>query len=108
MRLISGAWLHLINSLGSDKIQEQLRTHSTYKMTLQIEMKYSTQGSGALCHVSFGFFLRIFKIILPELQNDPQPESTTQPKARGLLHTECNFAIALPYKLRLQDNTGIV
>jgi hypothetical protein len=25
-------------------------------MTLQFEMKYSTQGSGALCHVSFGFF----------------------------------------------------
>jgi hypothetical protein len=39
---------------------------------------------------------------------DPQQESTTQPKARGLLHMECDFAIALPYKLRLQDNTGIV
>jgi hypothetical protein len=38
---------------------------------------------------------------------DPQPESTTQPKARGLLHIECDFAIALPYQLRLQDNTGI-
>jgi hypothetical protein len=25
-------------------------------MTLQFERKYSTQGSGALCHVSFGFF----------------------------------------------------
>jgi hypothetical protein len=46
MSLISGARLHLINSLGSDKIQEQLRTLSTYKMTLQFEMKYSTQGSG--------------------------------------------------------------
>jgi hypothetical protein len=39
---------------------------------------------------------------------DPQPESTTQPKARGLLHMECDFAIALPYQFRLQDNTGIV
>jgi hypothetical protein len=39
---------------------------------------------------------------------DPQPESTTQPKARGLLHMECDFAIALPYELRLQDNMGIV
>jgi hypothetical protein len=39
---------------------------------------------------------------------DPQPESTTQPKARGLLHMECDFAIALPYKLQLQDNMGIV
>jgi hypothetical protein len=39
---------------------------------------------------------------------DPQPESTTQPKSRGLLHMECNFAIALPYQLRLQHNAGIV
>jgi hypothetical protein len=82
MRLISGAWLHLINSLGSDKIQEQLRTPSTYKMTLKFERKYSTQGSGAPCHVSFGFFSGFCGIILPELQMDPQPESTTQPKAR--------------------------
>jgi hypothetical protein len=27
----------------------------------------------------------------------------TQPKAWGLLHMECDFAIALPYKSRLQD-----
>jgi hypothetical protein len=39
---------------------------------------------------------------------EPQLESTTQPKARGLLHIECDFAIALPYQLRLQGNTGIV
>jgi hypothetical protein len=45
---------------------------------------------------------------LLELQIDPQPESTTQPKARGLLHIKCDFVITLPYKLRLQDNTGIV
>jgi hypothetical protein len=38
---------------------------------------------------------------------DPQPEPTTQPKARGLLHMECDFAIALPYQPRLQDNAGI-
>jgi hypothetical protein len=93
--------------MGSDKIQEKLRTPSTYKMTLQFE-KYSTQGSGPPCHVSFGFFSEFCGIILPELQMDPQPESTTQPKARGLLHMECDFAIALPYQFRLQDNTGIV
>jgi hypothetical protein len=94
--------------MGSNKIQEQLRTPSTYKMTLQFERKYSTQGSGAPCHVSFGFFSRFCGIILPKLQIDPQPESTTQPKAQGLLHIECDFAIALPYQLRLQDNMGIV
>jgi hypothetical protein len=71
-------------------------------------MKYSTQGSRALCHVSFGFFSVFYEITLPELQIDPQPESTTQPKAHGLLHMECDFAIALPYKFRLQDNTSIV
>jgi hypothetical protein len=67
-------------------------------MTLQFERKYSTQGSGAPCHVYFGFFSGFCGIILPKLQIDPQPESTTQPKARGLLHMECDFAIALPYK----------
>jgi hypothetical protein len=30
---------------------------------------------------------------------DPQLESATQPKARGLLHMECNFATALLYNL---------
>jgi hypothetical protein len=77
-------------------------------MTLQFERKYWTQGSGAPCHVSFSFFSRFCGIILPELQIDPQPESTTQPKAQGLLHMECNFAIALPYKFRFQDNVSIV
>jgi hypothetical protein len=77
-------------------------------MTLQFERKYSTQGSGASCHVSFGFFSGFFGIFLPKLQMHPQLESTTQPKARGLLHMECDFAIALPYQFRLQDNTGIV
>jgi hypothetical protein len=73
-------------------------------MTLQFERKYSTQGSGtqgsgAPCHVSL-IILRssgFFGIFLPKLQMDPQPESTTQPKARGLLHMECDFAIAPPY-----------
>jgi hypothetical protein len=38
---------------------------------------------------------------------DPQPEPTTQPKARGLLYMECDFAIALPYQLRLQRQHGL-
>jgi hypothetical protein len=77
-------------------------------MTLQFERKYPTQGSGAPCHVSFGFFSGFYGIILPELQIDPQLESTTKPKARGLLHMECDFEIALPYRFRLQDNTSII
>jgi hypothetical protein len=58
--------------------------------------------------VSFGFFSEFYEIILAELQIDPQLESTTQPKARGLLYMECDFAIALPYKFRLQDNASII
>jgi hypothetical protein len=34
---------------------------------------------------------------------DPQLESATQTKDRGLIHMECDFAIALPFKSRLQD-----
>jgi hypothetical protein len=49
-----------------------------YKMTLQFERKYLTQGSGATCYVSFGFFSGFFGIFLPKLQMDPQPEPTTQ------------------------------
>jgi hypothetical protein len=30
---------------------------------------------------------------------DPPLEYATQPKARGLLHMECDFATALPYNL---------
>jgi hypothetical protein len=52
-------------------------------MTLQFERKYSTQGSGAPCHVSFGFFSGFYGISLAELQIDPQLECTIRPKARG-------------------------
>jgi hypothetical protein len=33
------------------------------------------------------------------IKTDPQLESATQSEARGLLHMECDFAIALPYNL---------
>jgi hypothetical protein len=102
---------HLEGSATSTRLpgkrQNSGAPHDTfYKMTLLFERKYSTQGSGAPCHVSFGFFSGFFRVFLPKHQMDPQPEPTTQPKARGLLHMEC-VAIAPPYQLRLQDNTGI-
>jgi hypothetical protein len=71
MQSISGAPLHLSDFTGDNKTQEPLRTHSTIKMTVQFERKYSTQGSGAPCHVSFGFFSIFYGIILVELQIDP-------------------------------------
>jgi hypothetical protein len=68
-------------------------SHDTFfKMTLQFERKYSTQGSGAPCHVSFGFFSGFFGIFLSRLQTDPESEPAAQSKARGLLHMECDFA----------------
>jgi hypothetical protein len=109
MHSISGAWLHLLDFLGDDKTQEQLRTHSTIKMTLQFERKYSTQGLGAPCHVSFGFFSGFYGIILAELQIDPQLESTIRRKARGL-HSIWNAIlwIALSIWFILQDDTSII
>jgi hypothetical protein len=109
MRSISGARLHLLNSLGDDKIPGQLRTHSTNKMTLQFERKYSTQGSGAPCHVSFGFFFGFRGIILAELQIDPQLESTIRPKARGI-HSIWNAILRIAFSIcfLLQDKVSII
>jgi hypothetical protein len=65
-------------------------------MTLQFERKYSTQGSRAPCHVSFGFFFRFFGIRLTELQIDPHLESTIRPKARGL-HSIWNATLRIAF-----------
>jgi hypothetical protein len=95
--------------LGGDKIQEKLRTHSTIKMTLQFKRKYSTQGSGAPCHVSFGFFSGFWGMILAKLQIDPQLESTIRPKARGL-HSIWNAILQIAFSIwfLLQDKASII
>jgi hypothetical protein len=109
MRFISRARLHLLNSLGDDKTLEQLRTHSTIKMTLQFERKYSTQGSGVPCHVSFSFFSGFCEIILAGFQIDPQLESTIRPKARGL-HSIWNAILRITFSIwfLLQDKASII
>jgi hypothetical protein len=73
-------------------------------MTLQFERKYSTQGSGAPCHMSFGFFSGFYGIILAELQIDPQLESTIRPKSRGL-HSIWNVILRIAFSIwfLLQD-----
>jgi hypothetical protein len=38
------------------------------------------------------------------IKTDPQLESVTQPKARGLLHMEYDFATALPYNLDFETD----
>jgi hypothetical protein len=78
-------------------------------MTLQFKRKYSTQGSVAPCHVSFGFFSVFYGIILAELQIDPQLESTILPKARGL-HSIWNaiFRIAFSIWFLLKDNASTI
>jgi hypothetical protein len=109
MHSISGARVHLLDFLGSVKTQEQLKTHSTIKITLQFKRKYSTQGSGALCYVSFGFFSIFYGIILAEHQTDPQLESTIQPKARGP-HSIWNAILRITFSIwfLLQDNSGTI
>jgi hypothetical protein len=76
-------------------------------MTLQFERKYSTQGSGAPCHMSFGFFSGFSGIILAELQIDPQLESTIRPKARGL-HSIWNAILRIAFSIwfLLQDKAS--
>jgi hypothetical protein len=53
-----------------------------------------------MLHPSF----KIFQDGRFRINIDPQLESATQPKARGLLHMECDFAIALPYNLNFKTN----
>jgi hypothetical protein len=95
--------------MGDDETQDPLRTHSTVKMTLQFERKYSTQGLGAPCHVSFGFFSRFYGISLAELQIDPQLESTIRPKARGL-HPIWNEILRITFSIwfLLQYNASTI
>jgi hypothetical protein len=78
-------------------------------MALQFERKYSTQGSGAPCHVSFGFFSGFGGIILAEFQIDPQLESTIRPKARGL-HSIWNAILRIAFSIwfLLQDKMSII
>jgi hypothetical protein len=82
---------------GLIQIKTPLKTHSTVKMTLQFERKYSTQGSGALCHVSFDFFSRFFGIRLAELQIDPQLEYSIRPNPNRIFHMVLH-----------QDNTSTI
>jgi hypothetical protein len=39
-----------------------------------------------------------------EIKIDPQLEFATKPKVQGLLHMECDFAIALPYNLEFKTD----
>jgi hypothetical protein len=109
MHSISGARLHLLDFLGDDKTQEQLRTHSTIKITLQLEMKYSTQGLGAPCHMSFGFFSGFYGLILAEHHIDTQLESTIRPKARGL-HSIWNAILRITFSIwfLLRDSASTI
>jgi hypothetical protein len=95
--------------MGDDETKDPLRTHSIVKITLQFERKYSTQGSGASCHVSFGFFSGFFGISLAELQIDPQLESTIRFKAQGL-HSIWNAILRIAFSIwfLLQDNASTI
>jgi hypothetical protein len=108
MLSISGARLYLFDIVGYYKTQDPLRIHSTTKMTLQLERKYTTQGSGAPCHVSLGIFSGFYGITLAELQIDPQLESTIRPKARGL-HSIWNAILRITFSIWfLRQNDAIL
>jgi hypothetical protein len=109
MLSISRAWLRLFDIVGYYKIQDPLTTHSTINMTLQFERKYSTQGSGAPCHVSLGFFSGFYGIRLAKLQIDPQLESMILPKARGL-HSIWNAILRITFSIWFlhQDNASTI
>ena len=84
---------HLAHKLGGWTPQNYSDDMTQVCKTLGL-ITQSSQGSGAdRLHPRVSFFKteeRRFKI------QDPQPDSSIQPKARGLLHMECDF-IALPY-----------
>jgi hypothetical protein len=105
MLFISGARLHPFDLMGYDKTQDPLWTNSTINMTLQFERKYSTQGSGAPCHVSFGFFSRFYRIRLADLQIDPQLESMIRPKAWGL-HSIWNAILRIAFSIWFLHQDG--
>jgi hypothetical protein len=48
--------------------------------------------------------IQIFQDGRFKINIDPQLESATQPRARGLLLMECDFAIALSYNLNFKTN----
>jgi hypothetical protein len=48
--------------------------------------------------------IQIFQDERFRIKIDPQLESATQPKARGLLHMECDFATTLSYNLNFKTD----
>jgi hypothetical protein len=79
-----------------------------YKMTIQFERKYSTQGSGAPCHVSFGFFSPDFSGYSCQSFKWTLGQSLRlNLRLGGYSIWSAILQIALPYQLRLQDNGGI-
>jgi hypothetical protein len=75
------------------------------KKTLQFERKYSTQGSGAPCHVSFGFSFRIFRDFLAKISDGPSARARGS-RLGGYSMWSAVLQVAPPYQLRLQDKTG--
>jgi hypothetical protein len=89
---------HWATSLGAERYK------STRMMTsANTEDPWIDSFNRSKARVLLGYTQQLIFSKMEAESSDPQPESTTQPKARGLLHMECDFAIALPYKSQLQD-----
>jgi hypothetical protein len=82
-------------SLGGYTLQEYLDDdfHEHWRPLDWLPNHFKARG--LLCYTYHLNFSR------RKIQNQgwPSAEPTTQPKDRGLLHMECDFAIALPYNL---------
>jgi hypothetical protein len=77
-------------------------------MTLQFERKYSTQGSGAPCHASFGFFSPDFSgFSCQDFRWTLSQSPRLNLRLGGYSVWSAVLQVAPPYQLRLQDKTGI-
>jgi hypothetical protein len=77
-------------------------------MTLQFERKYSTQGSGAPYHVSFGFSPDFSGFSCQNFRWTLNQSIQLNLRLGGYSIWSAILQIALPYQFRLQDNTSIV
>jgi hypothetical protein len=78
-------------------------------MTLQFERKYSSQGSGAPCHVSFGFFSRFYGIILAEFRLNLSLNLQFDLKLRGYIPYGMRFFEShFPYGFLFKTTRGLL
>jgi hypothetical protein len=74
-------------------------------MTLHFKRKYSTQGSGAPCHVSFSFFSGFYGIILAKFQIDLSLNLRFDLRLKGYIPYGMRFAFSIWFLLQDKAST---